>query len=92
MATKTKKPKDPIEENKPEDMNKSGLKGNAWIPYRQGVIVIAVLSIGMAILTTYQALEVKPLGEAILYGLFFGGSLWLIFFGMILVNRFLGRH
>lgn len=64
---------------------------NAWISFRHGVIIIAILSVAMAVLTTYQALMVKPVGEALLLGLGFGASIWLIFFGFILLNRLLGR-
>lgn len=64
---------------------------NAWISFRSGAIIIAILSIGMAGLTIYQALMVKPVGEAILLGLGFGLSIWVIFFGIILLNRLLGR-
>ncbi len=71
----------------------SELKGNAWIPYKTGIIIIAVLSVGMAAMTVIQAVQLgKTIGEALLSGLFFGGMLWVIFFGFILLNRLLGRH
>jgi hypothetical protein len=62
-----------------------------WISFRHGVIAIAVLSVLMAALTIYQALQVKPVGEAILIGLGYGVALWVIFFGFILINRLFGR-
>lgn len=70
------------------------LKGSAWIPYRTGIIIIAILSIGMALMTAYQAVTEFGMtwGDGLLRGLLFGGMLWLIFFGFILFNRFLGRH
>lgn len=70
------------------------LKGSAWIPYRTGIIIIAVLSIGMIAMTAYQAVTQFGMtwGEGLLRGLIFGGMLWIIFFGFILLNRFLGRH
>ena len=70
------------------------LKGTAWIPYRSGIIIIAILSVVMAGLTIYQAIALagKPVAEAVLWGLFYGGMLWVIFFGFILLNRFLGRN
>lgn len=70
------------------------LQGNAWIPYRTGIIIIAVLSIGMIVMTAYQAVTEFGMtwGEGLLRGLLFGGTLWIIFFGFILLNRLLGRH
>lgn len=72
----------------------SELKGTAWIPYRTGIIIIAIVSIGMTALTVYQAMDQfgMTFGEALLRGVLFGGLLWIIFFGFILFNRFLGRH
>lgn len=64
---------------------------SAWISFRHGIIIIAILSLAMTVLTVYQALMVKPLGEALLLGLGFGLSIWLVFFGFILLNRLLGR-
>ena len=72
----------------------SGLQGNAWIPYRTGIIIIAILSIGMIAMTAYQAVTEFGMtwAEGLLRGVIFGGSLWIIFFGFILLNRLLGRH
>ncbi len=58
---------------------------------RSGIIIIAITSIGMAVLTTIQAWETKPPLEAIFWGLAFGVMIWAIFWGMILFNRFIGR-
>lgn len=76
------------------DSEKGELKGNAWIPYRTGIILIAILSIGMIAMTAYQAVTEFGMtwGEGLLRGLFFGGMLWVIFFGFIFINRLLGRH
>lgn len=62
-----------------------------WISMRSGVIVIAIVSIGMGILTALQAIPLKGLVEGIFWGVFFGIGIWFIFFGMILVNRFLRK-
>ncbi len=58
-----------------------------WISMRTGLIVLAIVSIGMSILTAYQAIPVKGVWEGILWGLFFGGAIWLIFLGYLLFNR-----
>jgi hypothetical protein len=58
---------------------------------RTGIIIITFTSIGMAALTAIQVAPIKGWGEAILWGLLFGGLVWAIFFGMIFINRFLRR-
>ena len=58
---------------------------------RRGILVIAITSIAMAVLTAWQAIPVKGVVDGILYGLLFGGLIWVIFFGFILFNRWLGR-
>jgi uncharacterized membrane-anchored protein len=62
-----------------------------WISMRSGLIVMGVISVGLAIWTAYQASAERPLMESILWGAVFGGSLWLVFFGFILFNRFIRR-
>lgn len=57
-----------------------------WIQMRTGLIVITIVSIGMAIFMgwpAYQALGV----EGILWGLGFGVAIWIIFFGALYFNR-----
>ena len=58
---------------------------------RNGTIIITFTSIGMAVLTAIQVIPVKGWLEGILWGLLFGGLIWVIFFGMIFINRFLKR-
>jgi uncharacterized membrane-anchored protein len=63
-----------------------------WISMRSGLIVMAVVSLGLAIWTAYQtSLTNVSLINSILWGIVFGGSLWLVFFGFILFNRFLRK-
>jgi hypothetical protein len=62
-----------------------------WISMRSGLIVMGVVSIGLAIWTAYQVSGDRPLMESILWGAVFGGSLWLVFFGFMLFNRWLRR-
>jgi len=73
---------------------KSGAKNQspqneAWLPTRSGLIAVAVASIFLSIWITIQAAKVSSLGESILYGLGFGGSIWLIFGLVYFVNKFL---
>ncbi len=79
MAKKTKQEKKPAREQTP--LNKP------WIPMRSGIIVIAITSIAMAALTAWEAIPVKGVTEGILYGIFFGGLIWIIFLGFILFRR-----
>jgi hypothetical protein len=62
-----------------------------WISMRKGVIIIAVTSVVMAVLTAWQAIPSRGWVEGILWGLLFGALIWAIFFGNILINRFLRR-
>ena len=62
-----------------------------WISMRNGVKIIAFTSIGMAVLTAWQVIPSKGWLEGILWGLLFGALIWAIFFGNILITRFLRR-
>lgn len=62
-----------------------------WISMRRGVIVIAITSLAMAILTAWQVIPSRGWLEGILWGLLFGAFIWAIFFGNILINRFLRK-
>lgn len=62
-----------------------------WISMRSGVIIVAFASIAMAVLTAWQVIPSRGWLEGILWGLLFGALLWAIFFGNILINRFLRR-
>ena len=58
---------------------------------RTGVGLITVISIGMAVLTAWEAIPQKGWVEGILWGLLFGVLIWAVFFGMIAFNRFIRR-
>jgi hypothetical protein len=62
-----------------------------WIPMRKGLIIIAITSVAMAVLTAWQVIPSRGWVEGILWGLLFGALIWAIFFGNILINRFLRR-
>jgi hypothetical protein len=62
-----------------------------WISMRNGKIIITFTSVAMAVLTAAQVVPVKGWVEGILWGLLFGVLIWVIFFGMIFVNRLLKR-
>lgn len=60
-----------------------------WISMRTGLIVIAITSIAMAVLTAWQAIPAKGVVDGILLGILFGGLIWVVFFGFILFNRWI---
>ena len=62
-----------------------------WISMRSGIKIIAFTSIAMAVLTAWQVIPSKGWLEGILWGLLFGVLIWAIFFGNILLNRFLHK-
>jgi len=62
-----------------------------WISMRTGLIIITITSIGMAVLTGIQAVPALGWGEGLLWSALFGALIWIIFFAMNFVNRFLRR-
>jgi uncharacterized membrane protein len=67
------------------------LPAEPWISMQNGKLIIIFTSIGMAVLTAIQVIPVKGWVEGILWGLLFGGLIWIIFYGLIFVNRLLKR-
>jgi hypothetical protein len=74
---------------KEQDIGK--ILSQPWISMRRGLIVIAITSVAMAVLTAWQVIPSKGWVEGILWGLLFGALIWAVFFGNILINRFLRR-
>ena len=62
-----------------------------WISMRNGIRIVGLASIGMAALIAWEVVPEKGWLEGILWGLLFGGLIWVIFFGMLLFNRFIRR-
>ncbi len=62
-----------------------------WISMRSGLIMVAIASLVMAVLTAWQAIPLKGLWSGIAWGLLFGGLIWVIFLGNLLLNRLLRR-
>jgi len=80
-----KKPKKKKEETPSDPLTQP------WITMRSGIKIIAFTSVAMAVLTAWQVIPSKGWLEGILWGLLFGALIWAIFFGNILLNRFLHR-
>ena len=62
-----------------------------WLSMSGGIKIIAVTSIAMAVLTAWQVIPSKGWLEGILWGILFGVLIWAIFFGNILLQRFLHK-
>jgi hypothetical protein len=82
---KKNKQKPKKEENFEQSLNQP------WISMRSGVRIIAVTSVIMAVLTAWQVVPSRGWLEGILWGLLFGALVWAVFFGNILITRFLRR-
>lgn len=74
-----------------QSQSNTPLPTEPWLSMRSGTNIIIFTSIGMAVLTAIQVIPVKGWLEGVLWGLLFGGLIWVIFFGMIFINRFLKR-
>ena len=63
-----------------------------WIQWKTGILIIAVLSIGVGVYTGYFIYKELGIGQAILWGIGSAIGLWVLFGGLYLFNRlFRGR-
>jgi hypothetical protein len=88
----SKQSKKSSEKEKKKGTDLSSQPAGAWISMRTGVILITIVSVGMAVLTAMQSVPAKGLAEGILWGLMFGGSIWIIFLGFLLYGRLFRKH
>ncbi len=58
---------------------------------RSGIITIAITSVILAVLIAWQVIPSRGWLEGILWGLLFGALIWAVFFGNLLINRFLRK-
>jgi uncharacterized membrane-anchored protein len=86
IVTKKKKNK-----QKPKEQDTEKNLNQPWISMRSGLKIITVTSVVMAVLTAWQVIPSRGWLEGILWGLLFGALIWAIFFGNILITRFLRR-
>jgi len=83
--------------NKTNGKNKKGSQdlsalNQPWISMRSGMILVAIASVAMAVLTAWQAIPQLGWLEGSLWGLLFGGLIWVIFFGNLWINKLLRRR
>ena len=54
-----------------------------WIQWNTGLKTMTIVSISLAIWVGWQVVAAEQnIGKGVLWGLIFGGSTWLVFFGM----------
>ncbi len=59
------------------------LERKPWIERSKGIRIITIVSLGLALWIGYQIVRVEnDWGKAILWGVIFGGSTWLVYLGM----------
>ncbi|HAD07722.1 MAG TPA: hypothetical protein DCE76_11255 [Anaerolineaceae bacterium] len=63
-----------------------------WIPFKTGLIVVGVVSVLLAIWTVITSNPELDLLERILWGVVFGGSIWVVFLFFLVINRLLRRR
>lgn len=70
---------------------KDKLRMEPWISMRSGIIIIAITSLGMTVLTAIQVIPVKGWLEGLLWSVLFGALIGVVFFDMNFINRFFRR-
>ena len=79
MSKKKKKKSEPILERQP------------WIPEKTGLIAMTIVSLALAVWVAWQVISAENnIGKGILWGVIFGASIWLVFFGMNFFHRAMG--
>jgi hypothetical protein len=61
------------------------------ISKRTALIILAIISAGIAVLTAWQLIPSKGWVEGILWGLLYGALVWAMFFGNILIKGYLRK-
>ena len=63
-----------------------------WIDKVKGMRVIIFAAIGLAVLVAYQIIQGSgDWGQGILWGLIFGGSVFLVYFGMMAFHKWVNK-
>ena len=63
------------------------LPARPWVSMRGAMIIMAITSLALAILIAWQVIPANGWLEGILWGLLFGGMIWVIFFGNLWVSK-----
>jgi hypothetical protein len=62
-----------------------------WIQLRSGMLAVTAVSISLALWVGWNLIPSEGYLNAALWGLGFGGSVWLIFFGAMYLTKFFRR-
>lgn len=69
--------------NKPRKQSTPAEPRKPWLEMKSAVKILAVVSIVLAVIVAYQIIRGSgDWGQGILWGLIFGSSVWIVFFGM----------
>jgi len=64
-----------------------------WIEKAKGLRLIAIISLVLAVLVAYQIIRGSgEWGQGILWGLLFGGSVFLVYFGMNAFHKMINKN
>ncbi len=67
-------------------------RSQPWLSQRTGLIVMIVLSVGLAIYTGWQLYPAMGLGKAILWGMGAAAAIWAVFgFSLVFTRAIRGR-
>ncbi len=58
-----------------------------WLSMRGGMVVMAIVSLALAVLIAWQVIPNNGWLEGIGWGLLFGALIWVIFFGNLWITR-----
>ncbi len=80
------------EKNRKKKSNSAPSQRQAWIPRDTGYTAITLVSVVLAIWVGWQTVSGGgTLWKGILWGLIFGASIWLVFFGMNYFHSLFGK-
>lgn len=66
--------------------------GGAWLSPRTGLTAVTLVSIALGLWVSWNAVQASGLAEGVFWGFVFGGSIWVIFLGTYLLNRWFRRR
>jgi hypothetical protein len=79
-------------ENQSKEFEANNLNDNRnWLSMGKGMRVITVISLSLGIWTSYNTVRALGWAEGLMWGFIFGGSIWLVFFLALTVNRLFRR-
>ena len=58
-----------------------------WVSLRGGMIIMAIVSLALAVLIAWQVIPYNGWLKGIFWGLLFGGMIWAIFFGNLWITK-----